>query len=345
MKRFGLVALLVLLTVPAPLAAGEETAETHLAIQGMTCGGCVAAVRLQLGRTEGVTAYDVSLEDAEASVTYDPARTTPAAIAASVSKTGFEATVRDPEAESDQATTSRAAPVRQCAGGTCRRDCCRSARVTGTPAVAGEAADLVSLAGGISRLASDFDAAKGRSRFVAILSPTCSACVHGAEAIAEAILPGGSEVDVFVVWAPMLDGDDDDAASGRSAILRAPHVRQYWDPERRVGAAFRQDVFPDAVSRMGHSLPEGHYFHPYLAERDASQPEWDIYMLFSPEAEWTEETPPPSRWVRQTALLDGGEQALSLLWVDDYSRPPREGSLVEELKQLARGPGERVTAR
>jgi copper chaperone CopZ len=36
----------------------------------MTCGGCVAAVKVQLKRTEGVSAYDVSLEKAEADVTY-----------------------------------------------------------------------------------------------------------------------------------------------------------------------------------------------------------------------------------------------------------------------------------
>lgn len=37
-----------------------------LSIQGMTCGGWVAAVNLQLKRTGGVPAYEVSYEDAEA---------------------------------------------------------------------------------------------------------------------------------------------------------------------------------------------------------------------------------------------------------------------------------------
>ena len=79
-----------------PLARAGDAAKAKLAIKGMTCGGCVAAVKVQLERTEGVSAYDVSLEKAEADVTYDPAQTDPKRIAESVSKTGFEASVKDP---------------------------------------------------------------------------------------------------------------------------------------------------------------------------------------------------------------------------------------------------------
>ncbi|MGE0454761.1 MAG: heavy-metal-associated domain-containing protein [Vicinamibacteria bacterium] len=78
----------------AELAAAGE-ARTTLAVKGMTCGGCVAAVKVQLKRTEGVTAYEVGLENAEAVVSYDPSRTEPKKIADSVSKTGFAATVKE----------------------------------------------------------------------------------------------------------------------------------------------------------------------------------------------------------------------------------------------------------
>ena len=79
-----------------PMAQATEAAQTTLAIKGMTCGGCVAAVKVQLKRTEGVSAYDVSLEKAQADVTYDPGKTDPKTIAESVSKTGFEASVKEP---------------------------------------------------------------------------------------------------------------------------------------------------------------------------------------------------------------------------------------------------------
>lgn len=50
--------------------------------------------KLPLKKTDGVSAY-VSLEKAEAEVTYDPAKTEPKKIAESVSKTGFQASVKE----------------------------------------------------------------------------------------------------------------------------------------------------------------------------------------------------------------------------------------------------------
>lgn len=75
-------------------ASAAETARTTLTIKGMTCGGCVAAVKLQLRKSDGVTAYDVNLENGEAQVTYEPGKTDPKKIAQSVSKTGFAASVK-----------------------------------------------------------------------------------------------------------------------------------------------------------------------------------------------------------------------------------------------------------
>ena len=75
-------------------AGAADAAKTTLTIKGMTCGGCVAAVKLQLRKTNGVTAYDVSLEKGEAEVTYDPAKTEPKKIAESVSTTGFAASIK-----------------------------------------------------------------------------------------------------------------------------------------------------------------------------------------------------------------------------------------------------------
>lgn len=77
------------------LIAGETPAKTVLTVKGMTCGGCAAAVKRQLKKTEGVTAYDVSLEKGEVDVTYDAALTDPKTIAVSVSKTGFQASVKE----------------------------------------------------------------------------------------------------------------------------------------------------------------------------------------------------------------------------------------------------------
>jgi copper chaperone CopZ len=320
--------LVILLGVAAP-APAQDSATTVLTIKGMTCGGCVASVKLQLRKTEGVTAYEVSYEKAEAQVTYEPAKTTPEKIAASVSKTGFTASVKPK-------TDQKASAAGGCEGGACQRDCCKEAARAAKVEQAPEADGLVSLAEDTARLQADFNAAKSRHRFVAILSPTCGACVHGAEAIKSTVLPVASSVPVFVVWAPMLAADGAPAASAGAEGLSAPGVRQYWDPARRVGTSLRRDIFPRAVEEMKRSLPEEHYFDQYLVNRDAEQPEWDIYLLFAPGVEWTDRIPAPARWVRQTALFAKGENGTmtSLLWANDYAAAPVEGDLGEHLRAL-----------
>jgi copper chaperone CopZ len=109
MRIAGRAALAGTLALGGGLSAwAAEPVKTTLAVQGMTCGGCVAAVKVKLGRTEGVTAYEVSLEKAEAEISYDPAQTTPEKIAESVSKTGFKASVKKPDDKSAAAASEGA---------------------------------------------------------------------------------------------------------------------------------------------------------------------------------------------------------------------------------------------
>ena len=96
---FAVAAALIVSILPISTAtAGDDAGQTTLTIQGMSCGGCVGAVKAQLKKTEGVIDYDVSLEKGEALVSFDPAQTDPEAIAASVSKTGFKASVKGEDA-------------------------------------------------------------------------------------------------------------------------------------------------------------------------------------------------------------------------------------------------------
>lgn len=68
-------------------------ATTTLNIQGMTCGGCVKSVTNALQREEGVSKVEVVLEKGTATIDYDPAVTSPQALAAAVDDIGFEASV------------------------------------------------------------------------------------------------------------------------------------------------------------------------------------------------------------------------------------------------------------
>ncbi len=62
-----------------------------LNIGGMTCGGCVKSVTRILENTEGVTKAEISLENKNAVIEFDPAKTNPAALIEAVEEGGYDA--------------------------------------------------------------------------------------------------------------------------------------------------------------------------------------------------------------------------------------------------------------
>ena len=64
---------------------------TQIKVEGMTCGGCVASVKRARQQIEGVQQVDVSLEQAQARVEYDPARVNESALRAAIEDAGFDA--------------------------------------------------------------------------------------------------------------------------------------------------------------------------------------------------------------------------------------------------------------
>lgn len=65
-------------------------ATTTIGIHGMTCMGCVASVKRVLSGVDGITSADVSLEKAQATITYDPAKAALPAIKAAVTDAGYD---------------------------------------------------------------------------------------------------------------------------------------------------------------------------------------------------------------------------------------------------------------
>ncbi len=63
----------------------------RLQVEGMTCGGCVNSVTRVLSALPGVAAADVSLPEARAKVTYDPARTGVEAMKQAIERAGYKA--------------------------------------------------------------------------------------------------------------------------------------------------------------------------------------------------------------------------------------------------------------
>jgi len=62
-----------------------------LSVKGMTCGGCVASVTRVLKALPGVESAEVKLQPGEATVRYDAAKVSPAAIRASINDAGYDA--------------------------------------------------------------------------------------------------------------------------------------------------------------------------------------------------------------------------------------------------------------
>ncbi len=90
MKMILMAALLAMLGVGTATAA--DTAVT-LAVENMDCAACPAIVKKVLMGVEGVKDARVSFADKTATVSFDDAKTTPAALAEATTKAGYPAKV------------------------------------------------------------------------------------------------------------------------------------------------------------------------------------------------------------------------------------------------------------
>jgi Cu+-exporting ATPase len=95
---------------PAAPPTATPAAKVVIPVTGMTCAACQGRVQRTLGRTPGVVDATVNLMMANATVAYDPASVTPAALVATIQKTGYGAELPRPEASpfDEQAARDRA---------------------------------------------------------------------------------------------------------------------------------------------------------------------------------------------------------------------------------------------
>lgn len=61
-----------------------------LPVKGMTCMGCVASVKRVLSGINGVAGAEVSLEKAQAEVTYDPGKASLEALKTAIEDAGYD---------------------------------------------------------------------------------------------------------------------------------------------------------------------------------------------------------------------------------------------------------------
>ncbi len=72
----------------------EKSENTVISVEGMHCNHCKGKVEATLKALKGVKKFEVSLENASASVAYLPSKISPADIANAVTKAGFPSNVK-----------------------------------------------------------------------------------------------------------------------------------------------------------------------------------------------------------------------------------------------------------
>lgn len=75
-------------------SAWAETKTVTLEVPGMTCATCPIVVKKALTKVDGVTTVEVSLEELQAVVTFDDARTTVEALTTATTEAGYPSTVK-----------------------------------------------------------------------------------------------------------------------------------------------------------------------------------------------------------------------------------------------------------
>lgn len=93
MRTLLAAGLLAAVGASSSAIAAERT--VTLAVQNMTCASCPYIVRESMSAVDGVERVDVSLESNTATITFDDAKTTVAAIADASSRAGFPATPKE----------------------------------------------------------------------------------------------------------------------------------------------------------------------------------------------------------------------------------------------------------
>jgi hypothetical protein len=142
----------------------------------------------------------------------------------------------------------------------------------------------------VKNLMEQFNRSNFKVRVLAILSPTCPDCLHGFEMLKTLLHKFPSDdLSVFLIWIPMLDEDNFEAAIARSRELSDSRLTQAWDYSRQIGTLF------------GKTL-------------NLQKTAWDVYLIYArTESNWEgDEIQSPTFWMHQLSSDPGADSSLSL---------------------------------
>jgi hypothetical protein len=130
-----------------------------------------------------------------------------------------------------------------------------------------------------------FNADTSDVRIVALVSPTCGACLRGASDMQTGVFATISDPRLrgYIVWVPKLDGHEKNVDQATHTVAD-PRVSHYWDGD-------------------------GYLVHAYDQTLHLGQDAWDIYLIYPPGVRWDGAQPPASAyWMTQL----GGTEAPAL---------------------------------
>lgn len=154
-------------------------------------------------------------------------------------------------------------------------------------------AALTVLSENFQELKDAFNSDKNAVKVLLIVSPRCPVCRMGASVVQKHALDQikSDKVKVFVVWIKRFFGDSRDAAQEATKLVPDRRARHFWDGSGRLSKRYAKIV----------DLP---------GKRDFA---WDVYFVFGPKVEWTDNPPAPDFWMHQLGgrdtgnLLEGGK--------------------------------------
>ncbi len=146
-----------------------------------------------------------------------------------------------------------------------------------------------------SQLRADFNRARGSVRLLFVVDPVCPGCLRGLDDMNRDLLSVTDDprLVTFVVHEPVLRGALRGTAahdvSAAAALLHNTHVHHYWNASGQFGRLLSQ-----AVGLRG---------------RDGGVYAWDVWLIYGPQASWSDSGPPQPLLLMQQlgALQDSRE--------------------------------------
>ena len=137
-----------------------------------------------------------------------------------------------------------------------------------------------------AQLREDFNRAKGSVRLLFVVDPICPGCLRGMDDMNKDLLSGTKDarLKTFVVHVPVIGAKAKDVMPA-ARLIENQQVRNYWNASGEFGRALAKAV--------------------QLKNDKETVYAWDVWLLYGPEAEWTDTIPQPALLMHQLWKLEG----------------------------------------